>query len=213
VLHNPTSTNVNVGTAYRLLKLAETHDLVIVEDCVYADLEENSSPGLAALDGFERVILVGSFSKTLTGALRSGFIAARGDWIGGLTDLALATSFGVSDLAAQIMHRLLMDGSYRHHLDSLRPRLARHMSATIQHLEKLDFTLWARPHAGMFVWAELPDGLDSSDIARRALDHNMVLAPGNVFSVSQTASRYLRFNVAQCGEKRMFELLARLMRR
>jgi DNA-binding transcriptional MocR family regulator len=211
VLHNPTSTNISVGTAHRLLKLAEAHDLILVEDSVYADLEESNSPGLATLDGFERVILLGSFSKTLTGALRSGFIVARSDWIEGLTDLGLATSFGVSDLAAQITHRLLVDGSYRHHLDALRPRLARAMATTIEHLERLEFSLWARPHAGMFVWAELPEGLHSSQIAQRALDHNVVLAPGNVFSVSHTAGRYLRFNVGQCGEKRVFDVLAKVM--
>jgi DNA-binding transcriptional MocR family regulator len=211
VLHNPTGTNISVSTAHRLLRLAEQHDLILVDDSVYADLEENSSPGLAALDGLDRVVLIGSFSKTLSGALRSGFIAARNDFIEGLTDLALATSFGVSDLPAQITHRLLIDGSYRHHLEGLRPRLARHMGMTIDHLRKLGCTPWARPAAGMFVWAELPEGLDSSEIAQRALDHSLVLAPGNAFSVSRTAGRYLRFNVAQCGDKRIFDVLAKLM--
>jgi DNA-binding transcriptional MocR family regulator len=74
---------------------------------------KSSSPGPAALDGFERVILIGSFSKTLTGAARCGFIVARRDWIEGLTDLALATSFGANDPAVQATHRLLIDGSYR----------------------------------------------------------------------------------------------------
>ena len=72
-----------------------------------------SPPGLAALDGFNRVILVGSFSKTLTGAARCGFIVARNDWMEGLTDLALATSFGTNDLTAQATHRLLLGGSYK----------------------------------------------------------------------------------------------------
>jgi DNA-binding transcriptional MocR family regulator len=63
VLHNPTGANVSVGTAHRLLKLAEAHDLILVEDCIYADLEARPSPGLAALDRFERVILVGSFPR------------------------------------------------------------------------------------------------------------------------------------------------------
>jgi DNA-binding transcriptional MocR family regulator len=211
VLHNPTGTNVSVGTAYRLLKLAEAHEVIVVEDSVYADLEEHPSPGLAALDGFERVILVGSFSKTLTAALRCGFVVARHDWIEGLTDLALATSFGVSDLPAQITHRLLTDGSYRHHLDGLRPRLARNMTSTISHLERLGLIPWARPEAGMFVWVRLPEGLDSSDIAQRALEHNLILAPGNVFSVSKSAGSFLRFNVAQCGEKRIFDMLAKVM--
>lgn len=212
VLHNPTGINISLGTSHRLLKLAEEYDLILVEDSVYADLEERPSPGLAALDGFERVIQVGSFSKTLTAAMRCGFIATRSDWIEGLTDLALATGFGVSDLPAQVTYRLLTDGSYRHHLDGLRPRLARNMATTIEHLENLGLTLWARPDAGMFVWAELPDGLDSSQIAQRALERNLILAPGNVFSVTRSANHHLRFNVSQCGDKRMFDELAEVMK-
>lgn len=209
--HNPTGANINVATAHRLLKLAEAHDLVLVEDCVYADLEDQPSLGLAALDGFERVILIGSFSKTLTAALRCGFIVARDDWIEGLTDLALATGFGTSDLSAQITHRLLVDGSYRHHLDGLRSRLAKSMTTTIDRLDQLGFSLWTLPTAGMFVWAKLPVGLDSSDIAQRALGQKVVLAPGNVFSVSHTAGDYLRFNVAQSTSKRIFDVLSNVM--
>jgi DNA-binding transcriptional MocR family regulator len=84
------------------------------------------------------------------------------------------------------------------------------MADTIGQLDLLGFTLWTRPEAGMFVWARLPDGLSlsSSDVAIRALERGLVLAPGNVFSLSQTADRYLRFNVAQCGDKRVFDGLA-----
>jgi DNA-binding transcriptional MocR family regulator len=63
----------------------------------------------------------------------------------------------------------------------------------------------------MFLWARTPEGLDSSEIAQRALQQNLILAPGNVFSISRTADRYLRFNVAQCGDKRVFDVLARAM--
>jgi DNA-binding transcriptional MocR family regulator len=86
------------------------------------------------------------------------------------------------------------------------------MAGTAEHLNRLGFTLWTRPEFGMFLWAELPEGLDSSDIALRALERGLVLAPGNVFSVSQTAGRYLRFNVAQCVDKRVFDLLGEVMR-
>jgi DNA-binding transcriptional MocR family regulator len=86
------------------------------------------------------------------------------------------------------------------------------MAVTAAHLKRLGFTLWTRPDAGMFVWAQLPDGLDSSEVAMRALERGLVLAPGNVFSVSHTANRYLRFNVAQCSDKRVFDVLAEVMR-
>lgn len=211
LLHNPTGANVSMDTAHRLLKLAEAYGLIIVDDCMSADLDPRPSPGLAALDRFERVILLGSFSKTLGGALRCGFIAARADWIDGLTELALATSFGSSEIAAQTIHRLLVNGSYRRHLDTLRPRLAHAMAFTAEHLERLGLTLWTRPDAGMFVWAQLPGDLDSAEVAVRALDHGVMLAPGNAFSPSQTAGSYLRFNVSQCTDKRVFDVLAMSM--
>lgn len=212
VLHNPTGANISLATAHRLLKLAEAHDLVIVEDSIYADLESRATPSCAALDGLERVIMIGSFSKTLTAAARCGFIVARKDWLDDLTDLALATSFGTNDLAAQATHHLLTDGSYRGHLDALRPRLARAMAFTAEHLDRLGFTLWTRPESGMFLWAQLPNQLDSSKVAIRALKRGLVLAPGNVFSVSRSATHYLRFNVAQCVNRRVFDLLAEAMR-
>jgi DNA-binding transcriptional MocR family regulator len=53
--------------------------------------------------------------------------------------------------------------------------------------------------------------VDAADIARRALADNIVLAPGNAFSLSGTASRFLRFNVAQCGDERIFRVLETAM--
>jgi DNA-binding transcriptional MocR family regulator len=211
LLHNPTGNSLSAGAAHRLLKLAEVHDLIIVDDYISADFEAHPSPGLVSLDRFERVVLVGSFSKTLGGALRCGFIATRGDWIDGLTNLSLATSFGSDEVASQTVHRLLTNGSYRRHLDTLRPRLAQAVGFTVEHLERLGFTLWKRPEAGMFVWARLPDELDSAEVAMRALGHGMMLAPGNAFSATQTASQYLRFNAAQCTDKHVFDVLAKVL--
>ena len=63
----------------------------------------------------------------------------------------------------------------------------------------------------MFLWCALPDGLDASDIAGRALTRNVVFAPGNVFSVSQSAKSFLRFNVSQCPDT-VFDVLEEAMR-
>ena len=64
----------------------------------------------------------------------------------------------------------------------------------------------------MFLWCRLPEELDAADVARVALEEGVVLAPGNVFSVAQTASSHLRFNVAQCADPRVFTVLARAIR-
>lgn len=212
-LQNPTGATLSSAVAHRLLQIAEAHDLTIVEDDTFGEFEVHPTPRLAALDGLRRVIHVGSFSKTVSAAARVGFVAARPDWVEELLDLKLATGFGNGDANAQIVHRVLTDGAYRRSIERLRTRLAGAMTLTLQRLKPLGLTPWIEPRAGMFLWAELPEGLDSAVLARRALERGVVLAPGNVFSVSQTAGRFLRFNVSQCAAPRIFEVLGEVMRR
>lgn len=210
-LHNPTGATLSPVTAHRLLKLAEQHGLTIIEDDIFADLEMEPAPRLAAFDGLDRVIHIGSFSKTLSAAVRCGFIAARPDWIEGLIDLKLATSFGTGYFSAELVCALLKDGSYRKHVGGLRERLARAMGETAPRLRQLGLEPWIEPRAGMFLWCSLPEGLDAADVARRALAENVVLAPGNAFSLSQSAKGFLRFNVAQSLDPKMFSVLERAM--
>jgi DNA-binding transcriptional MocR family regulator len=86
------------------------------------------------------------------------------------------------------------------------------MGHTSARLEALGIKPWIEPRGGMFLWCELPEGLDAADIARRALAENVVLAPGNAFSVAQSANRFLRFNVAQSADPRVFTVLETAMR-
>ena len=70
---------------------------------------------------------------------------------------------------------------------------------------------WIEPRGGFYLWCSLPDGHDAADVARAALTDNVVLAPGNVFSVSQSAAGFMRFNVAQMSDPRVFAVLARAL--
>ena len=152
-----------------------------------------------------------AFSKTLLGSLRCGYIAAKADWIEGLTDLKIATSFAGGRLSAELLLAVLQDGTYRKHVESLRPRLASAMSQAGARLHDVGLTPWVEPRAGLFLWCELPEGMDAADVARQAMAENIVLAPGNVFSPAQTAGRFLRFNVAQCADPRIFQMLERVI--
>ena len=212
-LHNPTGAVLSPLTAHRLLKLADQHGLTIVEDDIFADFEHSPAPRLAAFDGLERVVHIGSFSKTLSASIRCGFIAAPHGWIDGLADLRIATSFGGGRLASELVLALLRDGSYRKHVEALRARLARAMAETAPRLEALGIVPWIEQPTGMFLWCSLPDGIDAAEIARKALAANVVLAPGNAFSLSGHADRFMRFNVAQCDDDRIFAALGAAMGR
>ena len=213
-LHNPTGATLSPQTAHRVLSSASAHDLTIVEDDIFADFEPEPSPRLAVLDGLNRVIRIGSFSKTLSASIRCGYIAARADWINGLVDLQVATCFGGPSLVAtELIASVLAGGGYRKHMEELRQRLARARHAIATRLEPLGIRPWLMPRGGFYLWCRLPEGQDSTTLARRALEERVVLAPGNVFSVSQTATPFLRFNVAQSYDPRILAALKRALDR
>ena len=116
-LNNPTGLSLSPAVAHRVLKLADAIDVVVVEDEIFADFEPGP-PGtrLAAFDGLERVIQVGSYSKTVSAALRCGYLALRPDWVEPVVDLKLATSLSSSHFAAAFLHRVLTEAGYRRHL-------------------------------------------------------------------------------------------------
>lgn len=213
-LHNPTGATLSAQTAHRLLNLAAAHGLTVVEDDIFADFEPEPSVRMAALDGLDRVIRIGSFSKTLSASVRCGYIAARADWIADLVDLQVATSFGgPSPVATGLIAGILAGGGYRKHMEELRRRLSRARRATAEALQRIGVEPWLMPRGGFYLWCRLPDGRDSAEVARAALAENVVLAPGNVFSASQSAAAFMRFNVAQCGDPRVMPALQRAMAR
>ncbi|MCO7055509.1 aminotransferase-like domain-containing protein [Pseudomonas juntendi] len=211
-IHNPTGASLSPVTAHRLLKLADSSSLVIVEDEIFADFEATPAPRLAAFDGLSRVIQIGSFSKTISASIRCGYIAARGEWIESLVDLKIATTFGGGRLGADIIYQAITDSGYRKHMEGVRQRLAQAMTTTVARLRALSIEPWITPQAGMYVWCQLPHGKDAATLAKACLSEGVVLAPGNAFSQAGTAGDFLRFNVAQCADDRIWDVLARALR-
>jgi DNA-binding transcriptional MocR family regulator len=209
--HNPTGTTLSAATAHRVLTLAEKYDVVVVEDDIYGDFESSQSPRLAAFDGFSRVIYVGGFTKTVSAALRVSYLVGRPEWMEAIVDLKLATTLGSSAFAAAAVHAYLAEGGYRRHLESLRVRLASASTHALQRLRALGLRPWVEPRAGVFVWAELPDGLDAAEVARLGHEERVVFAPGRMFSASPQWRGYMRFNLAVSADRRVFETLERAM--
>ncbi len=211
-LQNPTGGSLSPATAHRVLKLAESHDVVVIEDDIFADFEHAPAPRLAGFDGLDRVVHIGGSSKMVSGALRCSYLAVKPEWVEPLIDLKLATALGNGHFAATFMHRVLTDGSYRRHVDSIRTKLSDKMGLTMRRLRNLGLKPWGQPKAGMYIWAELPDGQDAAEVARYGLLHDVLFAPGNVFSASGSSRSYLRFNVALSTDPKVFDVLKAAIR-
>jgi DNA-binding transcriptional MocR family regulator len=208
ILHNPTGAVISQATAYRVLQLAEKHDFMIVEDDIYGDFHPGRPARLATLDQLDRVIYVGSFSKTVSAALRVGYLACKREIAGQLTDLKLLTGLTTSEIGERLMHQLLIDGHYRKHLDRLRGRLQESRGKTLRSLEKLGLTPFVEPEGGMFAWIDMGESASPVEIAGAAAEMGIMLAPGNLFRPHQEPSRHMRFNVASCGDPAVSGFLA-----
>ncbi len=210
VLHNPTGTSTSLAVAHQLLQLAEKHDLHIVEDDVYGDFHPASAPRLATLDQLRRVIYVSSYSKTISASLRVGFLACSTELATRLLDLKLLSGLTTSEITQRVMYQILMEGRYRKHIERVRTRLMESRGSVVQKLEQCGLRLHTEPVGGMFIWARLPEGLNACEVASLAANENIMLAPGNLFRPYQEPSPWLRFNVAQSNDERIFGFMGKL---
>lgn len=207
-LHNPTGASCSSATAHKVLQFATQHDFLIVEDDVCADLDSSSRRPLASMDQLERVVYIGSFSKTVSPAVRVGYIAAHPDLIEDLTQFKMITGLTSSEVGERFVYQVLTDGRHRKHLKALRENLAHAQHETRRRLIDAGMTLFNDAHDGMFVWARHPAHEDSRSLSSRALDKNIYLAPGHLFMHDEAATPWLRFNVGYCEHDALFDFLA-----
>jgi len=210
-IHNPTGAVLSAQTAYQIAKLVEQANMLIVEDDIFADFEPIPAPKYAALIGLNQVIHIGSFSKTLSAAIRCGYIISHAERLQELIDLKISTHFSSGQLNEEIVYQALTDSSYRKHLEWIKSHLIDAMNQTIKRLAVLGIKPWIIPKAGIFLWCSLPNNLDAGEVSKICLQYGVVLAPGNSFSQSNQARNFLRFNVAQCNDKKLYDVLTLAM--
>ncbi|MGE6608087.1 PLP-dependent aminotransferase family protein [Halomonas sp. NPDC076908] len=202
VFHNPTGSTLTPAIAHRVLQLAEQHDFKIIEDDIYADFQHTPTIRLAALDGLNRVIYLGSFSKSLSSSLRVGFIAAPATLVQRLVDIKMLTSISSSRFAEQVVTTMLQNGSYRKLTERLRIKLSSQMTMALTMLKNAEWEIYTKPAGGMFVWAKPPAAITPDKLAELASQWKITLSPGHLFFADNQATPWLRLNVAYIQDPR-----------
>ena len=145
VMQNPTGTDMSPHVAFRVLQAAERHNFVIVEDDIFSDLQARQTPRLATLDQLNRVIYARSFSKTLSGSLRVGFIACSRSLANQLADIKMLTTITTSQFTERLIYLMLVDGHYRKYLTRLQERLGEARINVARAFERIGFELFVEP--------------------------------------------------------------------
>ncbi|WP_028536856.1 PLP-dependent aminotransferase family protein [Paludibacterium yongneupense] len=208
-LHNPTGASYSPAVAHQVVALAEQNDFLLIEDDVSADLSPNRALTLAALGGAERVVYIGSFSKSMSPGLRVGYICAAESLCESLVRFKMLSGLTTPELNEQLALAILGQRDYRRQLERLRNRLAEAHYQTERHFDALGWEVFARPGAGVYLFARPQSVADSHPLAEAALKEDILLAPGRLFRPHCAASPWLRFNVAFSQSPRLWDFLAR----
>jgi len=220
---NPTGRTMTRRERERLLDRATAQDFLIVEDAAYRELRFRGvdEPSILALDIVRagsieaaRTIYCGTFSKTLSPALRLGWVCAPRAVIDKLVLLKQGCDLHVSTINQMVAARLVADG-YDAHLQRLRAHyaeraaamqdaLARHMPLGVS---------WSKPQGGMFVWVQLPEGLDGAQLLEAALaEERVAFVPGAPFFAVDPQANTIRLSYSLPSPAEIDEGVRRLAR-
>jgi DNA-binding transcriptional MocR family regulator len=209
VLHNPSSTSLSAAKAFQVLRIAEEHDFMIVEDDIYCDMHPGAAvqpaTRIASLDQLQRVIYLGGFSKTLSANLRVGFIATTPELARHLADRKMLSTLTTSEIGERVVYKILSEGHYRKHVERLRIRLDSTRHKTVPLLERVGLNTGVPTPAGMFVWVDT--GRDTNVLAEKAMAQGFLLAPGSLFSPNQLPSTFMRINVTSMEDPGIWAFL------
>ena len=211
-LQNPTGTVMTMERRHRLLDLSEEYGVPIFEDECYADLifEGEYEKAIRGLDDSNRVLHIGSFSKSLGPGLRLGYVVASWDVMSRLISRKTDAGTGVMD---QMIVGDYFSKHYDEHIQDMRGALKRKcnvLSAALrEHFGPLvDFE---EPCGGMYLWVKLPPGIDSRDLVQTALEEGIAYNPGPDWSANpDAAANYIRLCFALPSEQEIWEGIEKL---
>ncbi|HTU16198.1 MAG TPA: PLP-dependent aminotransferase family protein [Solirubrobacterales bacterium] len=211
---NPGGATLSLERRHRLVALAREHEILVVEDNPYGLLryEGDPLPTLYSLDGGNYVVYLGTFSKILSAGLRIGWIVSptpiREKVVLGKAASDLCTSTLTQDFAGEYFKK----DRWREYVDDLvaiyrnrRDAMVGAMSEYFPH-----GTTWTKPEGGLFVWATLPDVIDTEDLLAKALTKGVAFVPGTGAYVDGRGASSMRLNFSGVKEDEIIEGIRRI---
>jgi 2-aminoadipate transaminase len=192
---NPAGVSLSRPRRERIAEIAEEHDLLVVEDNPYGllDFEGRTWPALRTLIP-DRVVYVGTVSKTFAPGARIGWVVAPPPVRDKLVLLLEAADLCHSNLTQMVVETWLAQHPWRDQIKRFREVYRERADVTLEALDE-EFPpgcRWTRPEGGFYVWVTVPDGIDTSALLAKAVNHKVAYVPGTGFFATDDGHRNLR---------------------
>ncbi|MCI5957692.1 MAG: PLP-dependent aminotransferase family protein [Clostridiales bacterium] len=194
---NPTGRTLALERREPIARLAARYGMVVAEDDPYRDLRYTGEP-LPSIKSFDKegwVVFLGSFSKIISPGLRVGYMAGDPLILRKCTIGKQSSDVHTANLTQAIVDQFLRRGLLPEHISSICASYKAQMDAMLDELASFpEGTRYTRPEGGLFIWAELPAGLDAKELLDKAVERHVAYVPGTHFFVDGGHENTLRLN-------------------
>lgn len=197
---NPAGVTLTLERRMEILNIAAEFDMLVVEDSPYRQLRYvgDHIPSMKALDKDGRVISLFTFSKILFPGLRLGWIVAEPEVIDRLVVAKQPVDLCTSPLNQFLAREYLKSGGLESQIERTREVYAEKCRVFLEALEKYikpEWGVhWTKPEGGLFLWMELPYGLEAAELLEEALKQNVAFVIGSAFHCDSGGRNTLRLN-------------------
>lgn len=193
---NPTGVTTTLEKRQRIVELSAEYDMPIIEDDAYSDLRfvGEKLPTIYTLEGGNRTMYMGTFSKIVGAGVRLGWVVANPDVIKRL--IALKAEGGTSPFTSHVIANFAASGTLTEHIQELRGVYSGRRDALLKALEETmpEGTTWTVPEGGFFVWVTFPESVDVSRVAAEAAEKKVSIRSGQMFYFSDRGINEMRLS-------------------
>lgn len=211
---NPAGVTMSLERRQRLVELARAQELLVVEDNPYGLLRYGGEPmpPLYQLDGGDFVIYIGTFSKILSPGIRLGWAVAPPPVMEKIVLGKQAADLCTSTLTQYFVREYFAERRWQRYIDDL-VELYRGRRDTMLEALRTYFpaeATWTEPEGGLFIWATLPDYIDTSDLLAKALRADVAFVPGAAAYLDGRGRQSMRLNFSGVGDEEIREGVRRI---
>jgi 2-aminoadipate transaminase len=211
--HNPAGVTLSLERRRELVRIAADRELLILEDNPYGLLryEGEPLPTLYSLDN-DFVIYASTFSKILSPGVRLGWTVAPAPIAAKMQIGKQASDLCSSSISQYFVAAYFDSGPWEDYVRSLleiyRRRRDVMLDAMAEHFPRE--AEWTHPQGGLFIWATMPEYIDTTDLLARALQEQVAFVPGRAAYVDGRGGSAMRLNFSGVGEDQIREGIRRI---
>lgn len=195
---NPTGLTYSAACRERVFAALDERDTVLIEDDPYGELMFGGTrlPYIGA-GRLKNSILLGTFSKTCTPGMRTGYIVCKNAELMKHISVAKEASDLHTNIFSQyLIYDYLTHNDYDAHISRITELYRKQADAMISAMRKYFPTTvkYTEPRGGMFLWVTLPDGMSAMSLFPKALENKVAFVPGDPFYVDRKDANTMRLN-------------------